>query len=70
MKTSNLQTKDIQDLQIEAGELREKLFAYTVDAKMGKLKKIAEISKMKKQYARVQTAISHKALEGSDLETK
>ncbi len=64
---SDLSKKDIQDLQIEAGELREKLFAHTVDAKMGKLKKIAQIRKTKKQYARVQTAISQKRV---DQETK
>jgi ribosomal protein L29 len=58
MKREKLQMKNLQDLHIYAGELREKLFAHTVDAKMGKLKKIADIKSMKKEYARVQTAIS------------
>jgi len=59
MKSKELQVKTIEDLKILAGEISEKLYKLTTDARMGNLKKTAEISRLKKELARVKTALTN-----------
>ena len=59
MKSKELQVKTIEDLKILSGELCGKLYTLTKDARMGHLKKTAEISLLKKELARVQTALQN-----------
>ena len=51
--------KTIEDLKILSGEISEKLYKLTTDARMGNLKGTAEISHLKKDLARVKTALTN-----------
>lgn len=56
----NLMEKDIKSLRDEANECRKALFNLRLSSLVGQLKDTSQFSKIRKQIARVKTAITIK----------
>ena len=61
MKTAELRTKSVQDLQIHIGELREQLHTKKVESRIGSLKETASIRTLKREIAVCKTLIAEMA---------
>ncbi len=61
MTPKELRSKNLTDLRLQEGELREELFKLNLQKSVGQLEKTHRLKELKRSIARVKTVLTEKA---------